>query len=68
MNNNFRIIAIILFGIIALYLFKINNDHNLNKSIEACLVGQKKTSESFNVNEAKKFCEQEIRKKIGIKK
>ena len=68
MNNNFKIIAILLFCIIALYIFKVNSDHNLNKSIEACVMGLKKTSESFNVNEAKKFCEKEIRKKIGISK
>ena len=65
MNKNIKIVAIILIGIIALYIFKINSDYNLNKAIEACLVAQKKTSESFNIKQAKKFCEEEIRKKIS---
>ena len=64
MNNNIRIILIIIFGIIALYLFKMNSDHNLNKSISACIVAKKQTSKSFDLVKAKKFCEKEIRKKL----
>ena len=67
MSNNLKVVLIIVFGIIALYIFNMNNDYNLNKSIEACLVAQKKTSKSFDVEKAKKFCIDEIikKKKIG---
>ena len=64
MSNNIRIILIIFFGIIALYVFKINSDHNLNKSISACIVAQKQTSEFFDPVKAKKFCKEEIKKRI----
>ena len=39
------------------------SDHNRNKSISACIVAQKNTAENFDINEAKKFCEKEIKKK-----
>ena len=68
MSNNIKIISIILFGIIALYIFKINNDHNLNKAVQACVLAKKRTSESFNVNQAKKFCKSEIIKQLGSSK
>ena len=68
MSNNIKIISIILFGIIALYIFKINSNHNLKKTIQACVIAKKQTSESFNVNQAKKFCESEIRKQLGNSK
>ena len=64
MSNNIRIILIIFFGIIALYVFNINSDHNLNKSISACIVAQKKTSESFVPVKAKNFCKEKVKKMI----
>jgi len=58
-------IALIIFGIIVLYIFQIkHSDHNLNKSISACVVAQKQTSKSFNLKQAKKLCEEEITKSI----
>ncbi len=64
MSNNIKIILIIFFGIIALYVFNINSDHNLNKSISACIVAQKKTSESFDPVKAKNFCKEKVKKMI----
>ena len=64
MSNNIRIILIIFFGIIALYVFNINSDHNLNKSISACIVAQKKTSESFDPVKSKIFCKEKVKKMI----
>tara|TARA_B100000029_G_C17381489_1_gene889911 strand:+ start:700 stop:900 length:201 start_codon:yes stop_codon:yes gene_type:complete len=64
MSNNIRIILIIIFGIIALYLFNINSDHNLNKSISACIVAQKQTLDSFDPVKAKDYCEKEVKKMI----
>ena len=65
MKNNIKMIVIILIGIIALYFFRFSNsDYNLNKTISACIVAQKQTSKSFDLNEAKKYCEEEIKKRI----
>ena len=66
MKNNIRMILIIIFGAIALYIFQINNsDHSLNKSISACIVAQKKTSKSFDLEKAKEFCIKEVKKMVN---
>ena len=63
MTNNFKMIVLIIFGIIALYIFQIKqSDYNINKSISACIVAQKKTSKSFDLEKSKIFCETEIKK------
>ena len=59
-------IGLIIFGVIVLYIFQIKySDHNLNKSISACVVAKKQTSKSFDLKKAKKFCEDEIKKQIN---
>ena len=65
MTNNIKIILIIIFGIIALYVFNLNSDHNLKKTILACMAAQKKTTKSYDIEKARKFCSEEIKK--GIK-
>ena len=66
MNNNLKMIALIIFGVIVLYIFQIKySDHNLNKSISACIVAQKQTSKSFNLEESKKFCKDKITKSLN---
>tara|TARA_X000000368_G_C22831640_1_gene623603 strand:- start:487 stop:684 length:198 start_codon:yes stop_codon:yes gene_type:complete len=65
MTNNIKIILIIIFGIIALYVFKLNSDYNLKKTILACMTAQKKTTQSYDIEKARKFCSEEIKK--GIK-
>ena len=65
MNNNLKMIALIIFAVIVLYIFKIKySDHNLNKSISACIVAQKQTSKSFDLKQAKKLCKEEITKSV----
>ena len=65
MNNNLKMVALIIFGVIVLYLFQTKySDHNLNKTISACVVAQKQTSKSFDLQQSKKFCEEEIRKSL----
>ena len=65
MNNNLKMIAVVVFGIIVLYFFQKNySDHNLNKTIAACVVAQKQTSEKFDLKKSKKFCEEEIKKSL----
>ena len=68
MNNNLKMIGLIIFGVIVLYIFQINSDHSLNKSISACVVAKKQTSKSFDLKKAKKFCEDEIKKQINNSK
>ena len=58
-------IALIIFGVIVLYIFQTKyNEHNLNKSISACVVAQKQTSKSFDLKQAKKLCQEEITKSV----
>ena len=65
MNNNLKTAALIIFGVIVLYIFQTKySDHNLNKTISACIVAQKQTSKSFDLKQAKKFCEEAIKKSL----
>ena len=65
MNNNLKMIALMIFGVIILYIFQIKySEHNLNKTISACIVAQKQTSKSFDIKKSKKFCEEEIKKSL----
>ena len=58
-------IALIIFAVIVLYIFQIKySDHNLNKTISACIVAQKQTSKSFDLKQAKKFCQEEVTKSV----
>ena len=66
MTNNFKMIALIIFGIIILFVFKIKySDNNLNKSISACILAQKQTSQSFDYEETKKYCKEKITKSLN---
>ena len=38
------------------------SDHNLKKTISACIVAQLQTAESPDVEKAKKVCEERIKK------
>tara|TARA_B100000029_G_scaffold404379_1_gene404425 strand:+ start:683 stop:886 length:204 start_codon:yes stop_codon:yes gene_type:complete len=63
MKDKILKLGIILFAIILIYFLKTYfSEYNLKKSVSACIMGQKKTSDSFNLEKAKKFCEEEIRK------
>ena len=49
MKNNLKVIALIILGIVVLIIFQTKySDHNLNKTISACIVAQKQTSEKFD--------------------
>ena len=65
MSNNLKMAVLIIFGVIVLYLFQTKySDHNLNKTISACVVAQKQTSKSFDLKQSKKFCEEKIKKSL----
>ena len=66
MKNKFLPIILVVLAIIVLFLRNLKyKNHNLNKVIEACVVAQKQTSKNFNINEAKKYCEKEIKARMN---
>ena len=66
MTNNFKMFAVIIIGIILLFIFRMqNSDYNLNRTISACVIAQKQTSKSFNLEESKKFCKDKITKSLN---
>ena len=63
MKNKILTVISVIVGIIILFLFRnIYSDHNLKKTVAACVIAQKQTSNSFNIEEIKQFCENKIRK------
>ena len=57
MKNKIKTILFILIAIIALWFVRNQySDYNINKTISACIVAQKQTSENFNPKEAKEYC------------
>ena len=65
MKNNLKMIGLIIFGVVALYIFQAkHSDYNLNKTISACVVAQKQTSKNFDLKQAKKLCQEVIKKTI----
>ena len=59
MKKNILLVIFIIIGMIVILNF---SDHNLKKTISACLVGQLRTAELPDVEKAKKFCEEKIKK------
>ena len=59
-----KIILIVIFIIVGLYVVLDFRDHNFKRAVDACLAGSQKLSESKieNLEEAKKFCEDQINK------
>ena len=64
MIKNKKNILILLFIILGMYLILDFKDHNFKRAVDACLAGSQKLSESkiTDLEEAKKFCEDQIRK------
>jgi hypothetical protein len=61
MIKNILIFLFIIFGMVVVLNF---SDYNLKRAVDACLAGSQKLSKSkiTDLAEAKKFCEEEIRK------
>ena len=57
-------ILIVIFIIVGLYVVLDFRDHNFKRAVDACLAASQKLSESkiTNLEEAKKFCEEQIKK------
>ena len=63
MKKNILKLIIIIIGIILIYFAKTSfTEYNLEKSISACVVAKKRTSESFDLQKSKKYCEEKVRK------
>ena len=64
MIKNKKNILILLFIILGMYLVLDFRDHNFKRAVDACLAGSQKLSESkiTDLDEAKKFCEDQIKK------
>ena len=62
-KKNFFIVIFIIAGMFFILSF---NDHNFKRAVDACLAGSQKLSESkiTYLKEAKKFCEEQIKKNI----
>ena len=61
MVKNILIFIFIIIGMVVVLNF---SDHNLKRAVDACLAGSQKLSKTkiTNIEEAKKFCEEEIKK------
>ena len=59
MKKNILLVIFIIIGMIVILNF---SDHNLKKSISACIVAQLQTAESSNAEKAKKVCEERLKK------
>ena len=57
-KKNIIIIIFIIVGLIVIYNFR---DHNQKRAIDACIAGSQKLDQPMNIEEAKKFCEKEIK-------
>ena len=59
MKKNILLVIFIIIGMIVILNF---SDHNLKKSISACIVAQLQTAESPDAEIAKKVCEERLKK------
>ena len=61
MIKNILIVIFIILGMVVILNF---SEHNLKRAVDACLAGSQKLSKTkiTNIEEAKKFCEEEIKK------
>ena len=58
MKNIITIILIVL-GLYFIFTFR---DHNFKRATDACIAGSKKLDQPMTLEEAKKFCEEQIKK------
>ena len=66
MKNKIITFGLLIVCIIILMLIRTNySDHTLKKTISACVLAQKQTSKSFNLEESKKLCKDKITKSLN---
>ena len=59
MIKNILIFIFIVLGIIIILNFR---DHNFKRATDACMAGSQKLEQPMTLEEAKKFCEEKIKK------
>ena len=65
MKKNLYPIIFIILAIFALYITKFEyGSFSYEKSLQSCVISQKKIYKDRNIEEIKKFCETEINKKL----
>ena len=57
-----KIILFVIFIAVAMFIIFKYSNHNLNRTIQACMVAQKQTSETFDAEKSKKLCKEKIKK------
>jgi len=65
MKKNLLKFILVLLGIIAVYIYFFKDKfsaYNLEKSISACVVAQKRTSKTFDLEKSKKYCKEQVTK------
>ena len=55
-------ILIVIFIFVGLYIVLDFRDHNFKRAIDACIAGSKKLEKPMTTQEAKEFCEDQIKK------
>ena len=60
--KNKTVISVIVVIIILFLVRNIYSDYNLKKTVGACILVLKQTSNSINIEEAKQICEDKIKK------
>ena len=54
-------ILIVIFIMVGLYIILEFRDHNFKRAIDACVAGSQKLNQPMTKDEAKKFCEDQIK-------
>ena len=66
MKKNLYFILFLIIAFLMLYVSRIEyGSFSLEKSMKACIIGQKKINKDKNIEDIKTFCENEINKKLG---
>ena len=55
--KNFLTIVLIIIGLYFIFTFR---DHNFKRAIDACIAGSQKLEKPMTIEEAQKFCEDQI--------
>ena len=64
MKSKILKLILILIGIFVIYFLRTNfSEHNLKKTISACILAQIKKDKTMTKEFAKNYCEKEIKKK-----
>ena len=58
MKKNILLIILIIVGMFVALTF---SEHNRERAIAACIMGQKNKSDTFDIKKAKELCEKEIK-------